>query len=61
MKCELCGVEEPDDGIGIPKMLDHLRVMHPEAYGDGPECWPDGSVVVYDTTLEPDDFTGGAA
>lgn len=59
MKCNLCDAEEPDDDTGIPKMLDHLRVMHPEQYGDGPERWPDGSIVVYDTTLEPGDFTEG--
>lgn len=49
--CELCG-EQPDDA----ELLDHLRVMHPTEYGDGPERWPDGSLVVYDDTLMPGEF-----
>ena len=37
--------------------LDHLRVMHPHQYGDGPDMWPDGTLVVIDQTLEPTDFS----
>jgi hypothetical protein len=44
----------------IVKMDDHLRVMHPDVYGDGPERWPDGAIVIDDTTLEPEDFADGA-
>lgn len=51
--CRLC----PD---GVPRspveMLDHLRVLHPEVYGDGPQRWPDGHLVIEDDTSEPDDF-----
>lgn len=35
---------------------DHARLLHPAQWGDGPERWPDGTPVVYDTTLEPEDF-----
>ncbi|HEY3259622.1 MAG TPA: hypothetical protein VGJ95_05025 [Pseudonocardiaceae bacterium] len=54
--CHVCppGCQNvPDDD-----MLDHLRVIHPDLYGDGPERWPDGRVVIVDMTLEPDDFGG---
>lgn len=52
--CELgCGEIEFDD---IEAVTDHLRVLHPDAYGDGPERWPDGTLVVYDQTLEPGEF-----
>jgi hypothetical protein len=40
------------------EMLDHLRVVHPDVWGDGPQRWPDGRIVVYDATLEPGDFAG---
>lgn len=50
--CELCGETHPADRI-----LDHLRAIHPDQYGDGPEHWPDGQVVIIDTTLTPEDFT----
>lgn len=57
-RCELCqaGIE---DGT-LHGILDHLRVLHPEEYGDGPERWPDGQPVVIDETLTPDAF-GGAS
>lgn len=65
MKCELCGHHElPEDGtmLGDVRLMDdHLRVMHPDEYGDGPERWPDGGVVIHDTTLDPSDFTDGGA
>lgn len=54
MTCDLCGEQAPDTEV-----LEHLRLMHPEQYGDGPALWPDGSVVIVDTTLEPGDFTEG--
>ena len=40
------------------EVLDHLRVIHPDVWGDGPTRWPDGRIVVYDTTLTPGDFGG---
>lgn len=54
--CFLCPAE--DNQLPDYDMFDHLRVMHPDAWGDGPERWPDGSVVIHDETLEPGDFTG---
>lgn len=56
MKCGLCDWEQPDAEGGLEASNDHLRVMHPDEYGDGPERWPDGSLVVYDDTLEPGEF-----
>jgi hypothetical protein len=59
MRCELCGHEDKtaaDILDDVRLMDDHLRVMHPDEYGDGPERWPDGSVVLHDETLEPEDF-----
>ncbi len=61
-ECGLCPpgnyIPEGDEGIygGIERVLKHLQEVHPEVYGDGPERWPDGRVVVTDTTLEPKDF-----
>jgi nitrogen fixation-related uncharacterized protein len=54
--CNLCppGAPHVPDG----ELVDHLRLLHPDAWGDGPELWPDGEVVVADLTLEPDDFGG---
>lgn len=34
----------------------HLRLLHPDVWGDGPERWDDGEPVVIDTTLQPEDF-----
>lgn len=51
--CSLC--PEEGDG-GAEGALEHLRLVHPEVYGDGPERWPDGSLVVSDDTLEPEEF-----
>lgn len=42
----------------LEEVNDHLRVVHPCVYGDGPERWPDGQIVVYDQTLEPSEFGG---
>lgn len=53
----ICFVCPPGDNtVPDSEMVDHLRLIHPDVYGDGPECWPDGSVVVVDCTLEPEDF-----
>jgi hypothetical protein len=52
--CFLCPPE--DNKLDDDHMLEHLRVMHPDAYGDGPERWPDGGMVVHDMTLDPGDF-----
>lgn len=52
--CDLCREQVPAADI-----LDHLRVLHPGVYGDGPATWPDGSPVVVDVTLEPGDFSAG--
>jgi hypothetical protein len=55
-RCFLC--QPPaliDDGI-----LEHLRLLHPQEFGDGPQRWPDGHMVVVDPTLEPSDFAGPA-
>ncbi len=51
--CALC--EEP---IETAHLLEHLRNVHPSEYGNGPELWPDGGIVVLDATLEPEDFGG---
>lgn len=45
--CNLCP-ETPDDA----DLLEHLRVMHPHEYGDGPARWPDGKIVIIDETAE---------
>jgi hypothetical protein len=47
--CNLCG--EQHDNI-----LEHLRLIHPDVYGDGPARWPDGEIVVVDETLTPEEF-----
>lgn len=44
--CQLCG----DHATGLDGILNHLRLMHPDAYGDGPELWPDGQIVIHDLT-----------
>ncbi len=51
MHCQLCPETMP-----ATKAMDHLRVMHPDAYGDGPVTWPDGQPVIIDMTLEPHEF-----
>lgn len=60
MTCNICGHHEvPESGEmaeDVVLMSDHLRVMHPDLYGDGPEVWPDGEIVLHDETLTPDDF-----
>lgn len=52
--CHLgCGDIEAD---GIEGIADHIRILHPDEYGEGPERWPDGRVAVVDHTIGPDDF-----
>jgi hypothetical protein len=50
--CHLCHAE-----VAGGEGLEHLRLMHPDRYGDGPQRWPDGSLVVLDATLEPGEFS----
>lgn len=50
-RCLVCTEAVPSE-----ELLDHLRVMHPAEYGDGPQRWPDGAVVIVDTTLTPEKF-----
>jgi hypothetical protein len=51
--CLRCDEPVPDD-----QLLDHLRVLHPDDYGDGPLRWPDGALVVVDLT-DLEDPDGG--
>lgn len=48
--CNVCGEDVPS-----VELLDHLRVMHPDHYGNGPERWPDGGIVIHDDDPQPDD------
>lgn len=52
--CHLC---EPPEAA-LPNLLEHLRLFHPDVYGDGLAAWPDGGLVVVDATLDPADFGG---
>lgn len=54
--CKVCPDTIPRS---LPELIDHIRVIHPDLYGDGPDRWPDGGLVIEDDTLTPDDF--GAA
>lgn len=50
--CSLCGGRYPDTGL-----VDHLESQHPALVADATlERWPDGTPVVIDNTLEPEDF-----
>ena len=44
-----------DEDIPSVELVDHIRVMHPDDYGDGPMLWPDGRRVVYDEDPDPAD------
>lgn len=59
MKCELCDWEQPDELGGLEAGVDHIRVMHPDLYGDGPERWPDGGLVIHDDDPDPSDLMDG--
>jgi hypothetical protein len=37
-----------DDDVPSVELVDHIRVMHPDEYGDGPLLWADGRRVVFD-------------
>jgi hypothetical protein len=50
--CRVC-----DEDVPSLDLLDHIRVMHPDHYGDGPQRWPDGGVVVIDTQPTDEDLT----
>jgi hypothetical protein len=53
-KCNLCVEQMPDE-----QLLEHLRIVHPEIYGDGPLAWPDGGLVIIDRTVQtPGDILG---
>lgn len=56
-RCLLCPPDDQD--LGDEDLMDHLRLHHPEQWGDGPDRWPDGRPVVVDRTLDPRDFLGG--
>jgi hypothetical protein len=49
--CLVCGEDVPTHDL-----VGHLRVMHPDQY-EPVQTWADGSPVVTDDTLTPDDFT----
>lgn len=53
-RCNVCQEEFEDGDIDV--LLDHLRVMHPEQYGDGPLRWPDGQLVVMKDNITTEDF-----
>lgn len=52
-RCHVC---QPEAAIADEEILNHVRLLHPEQWGDGIECWPDGSPVIVDLTLEVGDF-----
>lgn len=60
--CGLCDEtvehEAHQDSVyeGISAAVEHFRVFHPDAY-EQMQRWPDGSPVVVDDSLSPDDFT----
>lgn len=50
MTCHLCGQH-----CRLDRILDHLRLIHPDVAAEG-FIWGDGEVVLWDDTLEPEDF-----
>lgn len=52
--CHIC--PQGDNTVPDDEVVDHLRVLHPDVYGEGPERWPDGDVVVHNLALDPGDF-----
>lgn len=50
--CILCGDQIAD----VSQLLDHVRLMHPDDYGSGPQRWPDGGLVVHDVDPDPLDY-----
>lgn len=51
-RCEVCGDEIVPGGL--QEILDHLRVFHPDEYGDGPERYADGGLVIH---VDPEAMT----
>lgn len=50
--CSLCGARYPDQD-----MLSHIEAAHPALAADATlERWPDGTPVIIDNTLKPEDF-----
>ena len=49
--CNLCRPPKP---MPLDEILVHLRVEHD--WDEEPATWPDGELVIVDTTLEPSDF-----
>lgn len=49
--CLLCHTDVPDEDLGI-----HMLQKHEIDMTNSVETWPDGSPVIIDTTLEPEDF-----
>lgn len=41
-----CFVCQPPAEMDGARILDHVRLLHPDAWGDGPERWPDGQFVM---------------
>lgn len=62
--CQGCGYDGPGShchlchqtGLPTADLLDHIRLIHPAAWAEGFERWPDGAPVVVDLTLDPQDF-----
>jgi hypothetical protein len=56
--CNVCDepIPEPDATAGLQNALEHLRLFHPDLYGDGPERWPDGDVVLHQEDVSVEDF-----
>jgi hypothetical protein len=52
----LCFLHSEPNTVPDRWMLEHLRRFHPEVYGTGPDRWPDGGLVVYDQTIQPQDL-----
>ena len=48
--CHLC--DAPLTPGHLDAILDHVRVIHPDQWGDGPERWPDDGLVYDDTTAD---------
>lgn len=54
-RCELCPCDVP-----TAELISHISMYHPDFY-EPMETWPDGEIVVIDTSLEPYDFMDEAA
>lgn len=57
-QCNLCPEVVEFTGnmtADMEAVIEHIRIVHPEHYGTGPERWPDGSLV-YTEDFIPDEF-----